>query len=165
MIIGLVGGLVALLVLVHVVLQIFIFVRLAQLYRYKSVQKELAGAKTDVDVVLQDLRKLQSNLNVIEGVVKNHKITWAPKLNEISNQITRGVWLEELSWEGKTLTLRGSAVSKTGAEMIEINNFISNLKKDTIFNQGFSKIEAGTIKSHKVSNTAVADFNVTATVK
>ncbi len=164
-VIGLVGGLVALLVVVHVLLQALITVQFVQLHRYHKMQEQLAPEKTNVDRILGELRKVQANLKMIDGISKTQKIFWAEKLNAISDTITRGVWLEKMSLEGKKFTLSGSAVSKSASEMIEVNNFISKLKSNAVFAGNFTKIEPGTIKTRKVNNTPVADFTITANVK
>jgi len=164
-VIGLVGGLVAMLVAVHLVLQFFIVLRFVQLHQSTGTLKRISGQKTEVDSVLQHLRKLQNNLKTIDGISKNRKIYWAPKLNALSDVLARGIWLEQISLDKKKLIMKGSAVSKSGAEMIEVNNFVSKLKNDKIFSGDFSRLEQGSIKARKISNTTIADFTITAQLK
>lgn len=164
-VIGLIGGLTALLIFVHFLLQFFIILQFVQLHRYHGEKTRLAADKANADRVLGELRKIQANLKVIDGISKTKKIYWAPKMNAISDAITRGVWLERITVEEKKLSLNGSAVSKSAAEMIEVNNFVSKLKGDVAFSKDFSRIEPGAIKTRKISSTPVADFTITANIK
>ena len=164
-VIGLVGGLLALLVFIHVLLQLVIIVQYVQLYRYQGTQKGLSAKEIEANQVLQQLRKLQASLQLVDDLSSRRSVYWAPKINAISDSMSRGVWLEKLELEGKKFTLTGSAVSKTASEMIEVNNFTSKLKSNATFSRDFAKVDPGSIKTRKVNSTAVADFTVTAMLK
>jgi Tfp pilus assembly protein PilN len=164
-VIGLVGGLVGFLVFFHVMLQLVITVRFVQLFQYRRGIERLATKKQEAEGVLQQLRQLQSNITMIDGVSNTKKIYWSAKLNAISDSLTRGVWLEKISWENGTFLLRGSAVSKSAAEMIAVNNFVTKLKGNAVFTRDLGRIETGQIKTRKVNLTPVADFSLTAQAK
>ena len=121
--------------------------------------------KTKVDKVINEMRSLQAKIGAIDQVTTGKKILWAQKLNEISDSIPRGVWLNKVSTDDGIFFLDGGAVSKTHDEMINIGNLASGLKNKKHFTVGLQNIEVGSIQRRLIRNTEVVDFLITAKIQ
>ena len=162
---GIAVGLVILLGIMHVLLQIFIGFQFTQ---NKKIAKELeiiAPQKNNVDRVVMELRKLQEKAKAMAGITTTKKIQWAVKLNEISDNVPRGLWLNRLTWEDNNFVIHGSSVSKQKSEIISVHEFTAKLKGSEPFMRDFHNIELGLIKSRQIGETQVVDFTITAEVK
>ncbi len=161
-VIGLVGGLLVLLIGLHVLLQIFIVHRYFRLGRYNKEWDQVSSSQSNVNRVLAELERLQGNLKAAEEIRGKDWFSWSVKLNEISDQLPRGVWLDWVAVDGKALLIKGSAVSKSNTEIISVHNFTENLGRSESFMKGLKNIETGLIKSRNINATPVADFSISA---
>ncbi len=164
-IIGLIGGLFVLLIIIHIGLQLIIFFKFAQYNRLKQQWDEIRPQKEKVDMVLKELRSLQNKLNSIDKVTTEKRIFWAPKLNAISDALSKGVWLKKLSLDGDILIIEGSTYSKHGDEMLSVGTFVSNLKRQKGFMKDLANIEVGSIQRGKIKTVDIANFLITMKLK
>jgi len=164
-VVGMIGGFLILLICIHVVLQFFIAFRLTQHQELKKEWDGMQAAKQNVDVVITELRSMQNKIKAVKEVTEGKKILWAQKLNEISDALPRGVWLQELSLMEGALFMQGSSVSKNNSEILQVHKLTSNLKNDENFNKDFNSIEMGIHKTHKIGDTSTADFSVDAVLE
>lgn len=160
-IVGIGGGLLVLLFLIHFLLLITMFVKFAQhksaLRHWERIQPE----KKKVDLVIDEMHGLQSKINSIEKVTTQKRILWSQKLNDISDCMSRGVWLNKISLDQKILLIDGSAVSKIKDEMVSVGNFTANLKGKKSFMTGLDGVELGSIQRRQVKAVDLVDFVVT----
>ncbi len=164
-VVGLVGGLLALLLLVHIVLQSVIFFQFIQHARYNKEWEVLKPEKDNTDKIISDLRVMRAKIKGIEGLTTAKRILWSQKLNNISDSLPREIWLTKIFLEDKILTVEGSAVSKNQDQMVSVGNFTSNLKAQKTFMKDFSSLEVGVIQRRKIQATELADFSVTSKLK
>ncbi len=164
-IIGLVGGLIVLLFLAHISLLVVTSVKVAAHARLKSRWQEVKPDKDRVDVVINELRTLQTKINAVEKVTTAKRLSWARKLNALIRALPRGIWIRKLSLDGNVLIIDGSAHSKVGKEMISVGNFASNLKTEKGFMHGLDNIEVGSIQRGKIKNVDIANFLITVKLK
>ena len=160
-IIGCGGGLLVLLGVIHV---LFLFVNMSKLAQHKSLQKQweaMRPEKENVDAVISEMRIFQGKYRAIENIAENGNLSWAQKLNILSDSLPRGVWLKKVALEDDMFFIEGSAVSKAGTEIISIHHLTSNLKKNDHFTQHFTDIELGSIQRRKINNVEIADFIIT----
>ncbi len=160
-IVGLVGGLFAVLLVVHFLLQIIIFVKFAQHASARRHLERIQPEKKKVDLVIDEMRNLQGKINSIDKVTNLKRILWSQKLNDVSDCISRGVWLNKVSLDQKILLVDGSAVSKMKDEMVSVGNFTANLKGNKSFMAGLDSIELGSIQRRQVKAIDLVDFVVT----
>ena len=164
--IGLVGGLFVLLLIIHVVFQLIIFMKYAQHSHYKSQWEKISPDKEKVDRVSNEMRMMQGKIKSVENITSSKRVVLAPKLNDISDSIPRGVWLNKITLEEKVILIEGSAVSKVKDEMISmVGTFASNLKAQKKFMGELNNLEVGSIQRRKSQNTELADFSITAKLK
>ena len=93
------------------------------------------------------------------------KIAWSQKLNDISDRIPRGVWLNKLSFDNKILIIDGSAVSKAKDEMISLGNFVENLKTTPSIIDNLDNIDLGSYQRRQIKVVEVMDFVITVRLK
>ena len=163
--IGLGGGMVAFLIIVHILLMLTNIARLAQ---YKSLKKEwdrMLPHKGEADNVVKELRNLQAKLKSIDQVSGQELYLWCQKLNIISDSIPRGLWLRKVSLNVHNLSIEGSAISKKDQERVNIHAFASNLKKEEKFMNSLTNLELGSIQRRNINKVEIADFVMTAKTK
>lgn len=164
-VIGLGGGLMALLILVHIVLMI---IDLRIVGRHKQVQQQmeaLGPQKQQADKVVNELRTLQGTQKALQEILPERKISWAQKLNILSDSIPRGVWLRRVSLDTETLFIEGSAISTDNEAIINVHQFTSALKNQKEFLEHFKDLELGSIQRRKIKQVDIADFMITAEMK
>ena len=163
--IGLGGGVVALLLVLHILFQVFITTRFVQHRNYKSELDKIMPEKIKVDKILQELKALQAKAKNMDKITEGSNIVWSEKMQGISDNLTRGAWLNRITLENNALFIHGSSVSKDKAEMINVHKFTSSLKESEDFMKDFSNIELELIKSRKINVTQTADFIIKADLK
>jgi len=164
-VIGIGGGVFALLILAHVLL---LFTNIAKLAQHKRLQKqweEIAPDKAKVDAVVNEMRELQSRYKSIEEITGVDKILWSQKLNILSDNLPRGVWLTKIVLNDEMLLIEGSATSKQRQEMINVHNLASNLKSNEAFLEDLEDLELGSIQRRRVQKIEIADFLITTKLK
>ena len=160
-VIGLVGGLTALMVIAIILLQIAIFTKWAQRTALKKQWEALLPQKEVVDKVLTELRMFKNKIESIEKVTTGKRIFWSPKLNAISDSIPRGVWLNKVSLNDQVLLLDGSAVSKIQDEMISVGTFAANLKSQESFMESMDNLDVSSIQKRQIKSVEISDFLIT----
>lgn len=165
--IGLGGGLLVLLVFVHIVLVVLNIRNVIHYKQLKEQQEEILPLKKESDKIVNELRALQATKKAMENIAPEQKILWAEKLNILSDSIPRGVWLRKVKLEGNILTIEGSAIATdTDSEaIINVHKFASNLKGQKEFLGHFNDMELGSIHRRKVKQVDIADFLVTVRLK
>ena len=157
-IIGLIGGFLVLLAVGHIVLQVVIMTNYVQLKHQEEQWRRILPEKKGVDKVVKDLQARQTRYKALKDIRDCADISWAGKLNSLSNALPRGIWLSDIVFEDSTLFVRGSSVSKHNVEKINIYNYVKKLKEDGVLMEGVSSIEVESVKSRLVQETPVADF-------
>ena len=164
-IIGLIGGLVCLLVIIHLIFLLFIAGAKMNLSRLEKQWRDLEPAKQKVDIVKDEINSIESNAKNIISLKANKRTLWARKLNLISDNMVRGVWLTRIYFGQGVLKIEGSAVSKRGEEMISVGKLVSNLKKDKDFYPDIKNLELTSLQRRNIKSVEVVDFLITMGVK
>lgn len=157
-VIGLIGGEAALLFLAHVILTMAMVANFTQRGRLEDELKKVSSQWEEAKNILGELRTMQNKLSAIEKVTTQQRTSWSQKLNDISDSLPRGVWLNKLSLDRKILLIDGSAVSKERNEMISVGTFASSLKNQKTFTEGLENIEVSSIQKRLIKQTEVSDF-------
>ena len=160
--VGLVGGLICLLILTHLGLWFMLSHKLSERKILDKQMQDLSLHKRQADSIAKELRIVQGKKNAIEKMTGAPKILWAPKFNDISDSMPRGVWLGKISLEQGMFTIQGSAVSKGGDEMMGVVDLVSNLKGKKGFLKHLKSMEVGPIQRRKIGSVEIADFSIMA---
>jgi Tfp pilus assembly protein PilN len=164
-VIGLGGGLVVFLILIHTIL---LCVNIQQIARHKGLEKKwdaLLPSKENVDGVVNELRVLQGKQKAAEGVLFEDKVRWSQTLNALSESLPPGVWIKRISLEEGLFSVEGSAVATEVEGMINVHKFTARLKKEKKFLDDFTDLELGSIQRRKIKHTDLADFVITMRLK
>ncbi len=164
-VIGSCGGLFMLLIMAHIFL---LMTNISKLNQHKQLKKEwdvLLPKKQEVEKVVNNMRAIKSKSDAIINVTGGEVIAWSPKLNIISDEIPRGVWLTKVALTDEMLFLEGSAISNNQDELINVHKFIANLTKQPKFLDHLYQLELGSIQRRAESNMDVADFLITMKIK
>ncbi len=164
-VIGIGGGLVMLLVCIDIFLVVFNVSKIGEHKKLKAEWEQILPAKENVDQVMNQMRDYQAKVKSIEDLTTLNQIIWAEKLNILSDQIPRGVWLKKVAISDGMFFVSGSAISRQKKEMISVHTFTANLKDSDRFLNGFKDFELGSIERGNVSDTDVADFLITIKIK
>ncbi len=157
-IIGIGGGFLAFLFLLHVTL--FLVDMSKKAYKM-SLQKQwdnMSPAKQKFDAMVNDMHSLQSKQKTIEDLVGSSRILWSQKLNILSDLLPRGVWLRKMELQDSLLLVEGSAISRKNEEMTNVHSFASSLKANKDFMDHFSDLELGAIQTRTIGKVEIADF-------
>lgn len=160
-VIGSIGGLFFLLILVHIGL---LFLNITRMKEHKLLKQEWAAVspqKDAVDEVVNQMRQLQNKYKAIVDVTGGETVWWAEKLNLISNELPRGVWLTKVALTNEMLFIEGSAISKNQDELINVHKFTSNLRRQSKFMGDLTELELGSIQRRTERGIDVADFLIT----
>ncbi len=159
-IVGLLGGFLVLMIVVDLGFLGFTLYKYAQHGKLKKDWEQFQPEKQNVDRVVNDLRALQTKLKSVEGITTAKRILWSIKLNEISNNLPKEIWLNKITFEDKSLVIDGSAVSKNQDEMLSVESFTANLRSQEGFMKDVASLEVGVIQRRKIQATELADFSI-----
>ena len=162
--VGIAGGFLALLLAVNILLQVITFLGAANYKRLELSWQGMGSEKVQVEKIMKDLDVLRKKIAVIENIKNGMRISWAQKLNSISDTILPGVWLNHLALDKDKLLIEGNSVSKKGDHLSGINRFNNVLKNDQNFMKGIGNIEVSSIERKKMNDAGLASFSITATL-
>ncbi len=162
---GVGGGIVAFMVLVHVLLFVALAVNGIIFGVHKMEWQRMLPEKNTIDALGTQLKDLKGKMNSITQVTSPKAMGWSRKLNTISDAVPRGLWLRKVVVDSTALVIEGSVVSKTQNEIVIVGNFVSDLKKDEAFMADLAGLEVNSIVRVKRGATDVANFTITAKLK
>ena len=164
-IIGCGGGLLFLLGMIHVML---LLVNVGKLAHHKSLERQWESMRSDrenVDSVVSKMRTFQGKYTALEDISKKAELSWAHKLNLLSDYLPRGMWFKKISLNNEMLFIEGSAISQNANEIASVSRLISELKGSDDFMADFTELELGSIQRRRIKNVEIADFVITMKLK
>ena len=162
--VGLVGGFLVLVLAINILLQGIVFLGSANAKRLEIVWQNMGPQNSQVNQVAENLEKLRRKIAAIENVKGGMRISWAQKLNAISDVILPGIWLNHLSLDKDKILIQGNSVSKKGDHLASINRFNAALKGDGNFMKGIKSIEVSSVERKTLATAGLASFTITATL-
>jgi len=171
------------------VVLIQLFLTLAALYmRFElvSVDRKITVARQDNREIVKQKAETTGMYNRMKEIrsLTERKFYWTSLLNELSNSMTKGIWLrslyvveeqehavksEKVEKEKKPakaaaervryLVLEGTAIG-AGQETAFIGKFLKELKDNLFFAQTFKEIKPSNIKQKKIGDYEVYDFMI-----
>lgn len=159
---GILGAFTVLLIIALLGCQGYLALQISKRNNLKKQLADIEQARKNVEMTIQDIKNLNVRVKTLEKVVGGRTILWAEKLNEISDNLPRGVWLTKVALEAQYLVLEGSAVSKMKTEIADIHILTGKLKGNKGFMANLKSLELDMIKARNVDNLSVADFKIRA---
>lgn len=122
------------------------------------------------DLKIEEIKeKLEKKLYSLDLII-DKRIFWTAKFNELPNLVPPGLWLtylsfsEDLSRDNKIsrfLTIKGIAYHENPVREIGIvTKFVSNLKENWAFSEGFKEIKLDSMTSKELNGMPVKSFTV-----
>lgn len=165
LLLGVGGGAVALMILIHVFLFGVLIVKGIVLAVHKTAWAKVLPDKNNIDALGGELKELKQKMNGMSDAVAQKATGWSRRLNIISDSVGRGLWLTQITVEKNVLTIVGCVVSKNQNEVVTVGAFVANIKKDEQFLSDLSSIEVDSVVRGKMGPTDVATFKITAKLK
>lgn len=167
---------------VQILLSVFAFV---QKGRIGKIQKEIDALKLEnrqITLRKAETATARARLKEIKALTLRD-FFWTKLLNDLSDSVTKGIWLTNLSLEEiavpakasetaqrlkrtdgrvmiSTLRIDGSAVGQ-GQETAFIGKFIKELKENSFFSEIFQDVKLSNINQKKIREADVYDFSLT----
>jgi Tfp pilus assembly protein PilN len=137
---------------------------------------DLAPKKREADALKAKSDAITKRVNAIDELM-GKRLSWAKKLNALSDSMTPGIWLNEMEYDerpvanvkavkGKVsgipgrLLMNGFAAGSGEQGLALIGKFITSLKGNEAFYSDFSDIELIASKSDKVEGQEVMNFKI-----
>ena len=164
-IIGCTAGLLMFLATIHILLLLMNVRNLAYHQILKNKWEAMASDKENVDTVISEMRAVQGKYKAIEEIVTKGGLSWAQKLNLLSDNLPRGMWFKKLALNEEMLFIEGSAISRDTNEIINVHRLTASLKENKEFMEDLTDLELGSIQRRKIKNVEIADFVITMKLK
>ena len=167
------------LIAIHLILISATAYQKGQLNKLNRRWAELTSSNAKLDELKKEIKEVQARVETIEGLLRRRFI-WARKLNQLSDVLSKGVWLDQDHLDIKkqqvpsnqkgvppkkmlsySLVLHGTAVSREEEETAVIGRFMKALKEDKEFFSDFIDIELGSIQADEIANKDVMHFTIT----
>jgi hypothetical protein len=162
--IGAIGGVLTFILIMNILLQLIIFVQLANCQRLQITRDLITPEKRQVDIIIGNLTALRQKIGTIENITSGKRVLWAQKLNIVSDIILPGVWLEKMTLEKGFLSLEGKSVSNKGAQLALISNFNIQLRNSPVFMMGVKSVDISLIDRTKTKMLDLGVFTIKATL-
>jgi hypothetical protein len=163
--VGIGGGVIALLLAIDVLFFLGKVVKFIHYQHVKGKWEAILPDKTNTDAIKKELQDLQKEVKSMKDIMEGHNAVWSRKLNAISAGLPKGIWLRKLTLNDKQFFLEGTTVSKEANGMINVGDFVTNLKQEEEFMKNFESIEVDNIQRRKNETLEVADFTILARIK
>lgn len=160
-IIGCGGGLLLLLGVIHIGL---LLVNVGKLAHHKSLKYQWEGMRAEresVDSVVNKMKIFRGKYMALKNISKKGELSWAQKLNLLSDNLPRGMWFRKIALNDEILFIEGSAISKGVSEIASVSRLIAQLKGSDDFMNDFTELELGSIQKRRIKNVEIADFVIT----
>lgn len=165
----------AALIALHLVLCLFIFLRGSSLKKLDYKWRLLQPKKIEMDHLRADSSAAGKIIAPIKQLVES-RMTWADKLNKLSELITPGIWFSRISLEKeardpqkgtfqKILNIEGFASSAYGDETALVGRFIKALQEDGDFFKDFSAIKLGPMEKQSSDDISTMHFKISCFLK
>jgi len=162
---GVGGGLILLLLTVHLVLGAIWLAGMGRLSSERANWQKLLPDKAVLDAINNESKDLKKKINTISDMTIKKTVLWAPKFNAISDDLPKGLWIRKMTLDKIGLSMEGSVVSRTQNEINNVGLFLSALKQNDDFMKDFSSLEVNSIQRGKTNAVEVTDFTVMAKLK
>ncbi|MDP8261073.1 MAG: hypothetical protein P9M01_01865 [Candidatus Kappaea frigidicola] len=111
----------------------------------ESQWQKILKVKSEYGIYKKELKTLEERAVVVNYLMAD-RIYYSQKLNELSDLLTDGIWLNALELNNSMLIIEGKVYSKEGKEEAIVGNFMNNIKYHESFFKDFSDVELKIIK-------------------
>jgi len=156
-------GLVALIIFIQLALSFTVNAKRRRVVELEKKWSDLRPKKEEVLAIDRQVNALGDRLSSISDIKKT-SVSWARKLNALSDSLIPGMWLTSLTVEDDSgrryLSIRGNISSFWKDETAMIGKFMKTLKENRSFAKDFEEIKLDTIQQKTVKDSEVMDFSI-----
>ncbi|MBU4375893.1 MAG: hypothetical protein KKD29_00260 [Candidatus Omnitrophica bacterium] len=183
------AGFLGVIIIIHLFVGLMVAMKAKTFKGLERKWQSVLPNKEEADNIKAELTSTRTKIDTIDKLIETRR-SWAVRLNDISDSMIPGVWLNKLwlekrviiqeassakinSGEGaakaakepkktiiRTLHLNGSVIAGGGEETAVIGKFIRSLKDNKNFMPDFSDIESASIQRTKLKDAEVMDFEL-----
>ena len=164
-IIGIGGGVIVLILALDLVFGAAVAFKSAKGQFYAQRKKSLLPEGKTNQVVANELREARMKIEGIQEILNGPNLIWSQQLNNLSDLMAKGVWLREINFSDGAFLIRGSSISKTHNEVERLEEFLSNLKKDSLFSKFFQAPRIRDQQHRQVNALDITDFSINSQIK
>lgn len=150
-------GFLAVFLLFHLLLQAVIVIKSVQLKGLNKSWVSIQPQKKQIDELKEQINKLKVSDDAVFQVAAQRLIN-VTELNIISDSLSKGVWLTELSLSRENIDIKGSCVSASAQELSQIGKFLAALKSHKKMTDYFPYLELVYVQRSKISAIEIIDF-------
>jgi hypothetical protein len=147
------------LLIVHIGILVMFIAGGLMLKSYNNAWANVQPEKRQLDE-FKDILNLTKQYEELFSRLVKERLSIAPKLNCISDVLTPGVWLSELSISGGIFQLKGSCVSASAQEMARIGGYLNGLRQNNELAKDFARLELISVQRRKIGPQEVVDFYI-----
>jgi Tfp pilus assembly protein PilN len=153
--------LIALVVITHILIQIFITVNTAMLASSDKRLAAIGAQKQLVDKMKSEVQNYKAMRDLFSraGAARARV---AAALNLISDVLPEGVWLTGLSLSAQAGELSGACVSAEGGEIAQVGKLLNALKQEPELRILFPELELSSVKRRKLGPSEIVEFVMSA---
>ncbi len=155
---------VGVILILHVFLGGILVLRNFQAVGMNARWQKLESQRKALEVFRSEAAHLSADALALQQI-HDKTIKWAPKLNKLSLDLPSGIWFRSINFTSNLLDIRASVVSLKMSELVLINQYIDNLKKDNDFFADFSKLDLDSVEKKKIGGYEIAEFSLAAKPK
>ncbi len=156
-------GIVSFLVGLYLILTIISTVKSNTLNRLENEWQSISVQQQQAAKLKGEMEGLEKKADLIDSLIAE-RLLWSKKLNQLSDLMIDGIWLESLSLDKRkdkeVLILEGDVVSRKKEETALIGEFMQKLRQDKKFFSDFKEIELESIKRRHIGETEIMQFNL-----
>jgi hypothetical protein len=145
---------------IHVALA---FVLVGGFFKQMLLEKRWATMSLDkknVDDIVKEATDIQVRMASLAPITSGRVLPWGKTLNDISDSLPKGVWIQSINFDKTYLTISGSAVSKSMNEMMLPGVFTASLKEKRLFKDHFITLDVDSIQRRANTALSIADFSL-----
>ena len=156
-------GLVALIIFIQLALSITVNAKRHRVVELAKKWHDLRPKKDQALAIDRQVNALSCRLNSISDIKKTN-VSWASKLNALSDSLIPGMWFTSLTLEDDSgmryLSIKGNISSFWKDETAMIGKFMKTLKENKDFAKDFEEIKLDTIQQKTLKDAEVMDFSI-----
>lgn len=153
--------LIALIVITHILIQIFITVNAVMLASSDKRLAAIGAQKKLVDEMKSEVQKYKAFQDLFSRAGAQ-RARAAAALNLISDVLPEGVWLTGLSLSAQAGELSGACVSAEGGEITQVGKLLNALKQEPELKAVFPELELSSVKRRKLGPSEIVEFVMSA---
>jgi len=156
-------GLVALIIFIQLMLSIAVNTKRHRVVALAKKWHDLKPKKAEALLMDKQVNALSDRLNSISDI-KETSVSWARKLNALSDSLIPGMWFTSFTLEDDSgrryLSIKGNISSFWKDETAMIGKFMKTLKENRNFAKDFEEIKLDTIQQKTLKDAEVMDFSI-----